>query len=202
MVSQINGYYIFWLCIVLFSFFFINIGINPFVNHIARREALIRNVMAVDSIEYDEAVTVVAEMSKENRKGMLSASIPYHVGMGTALIAGTVSFPMIFDLDTVVAFNEKFVTTDLPDAKDLETYLEVGSFSWGWMEPIIGQISFVLLVLQFARNQALNLGIKPYGDWIMNRRANHLISAYPQYDEMFVRWFSEGETLYGPRYID
>merc|ERR1712113_571527 len=117
--------------------------------------------------------------------------------MGTSLIAGVVSFPMIFDLSTVTKFNEAFVTSELPPPEDLETYLEVGSCSWGWMEPIIGQISFVLLVLQFARNQALNLGMKPYANWVKRRRANNLISIYPQYDEVFVRWFSESESLYG-----
>ena len=174
----------------------------PFSSITARREALIRNVMAVDSIEYNEAEKVVAQISKENRKGMRSENLPYQVGMGVSVVASIVSFPMIFDLTTATMFNDAFVTTDAPDQKDLETYLEVGSWTWGWMEPIIGQISFVLLSLQFARNQALNLGIKPYGDWVRNRRANYLVHKYPQYDEVFVRWYSEGQTLYGSKYLD
>ncbi len=153
--------------------------------------------MSVDSIQYNEAEKVVEEISKENKKGMELAFLPYHIGMGVSIVAGVVSFPLIFDYNTVLMFNERFVTADLPDAKDLETFLEVGSFSWGWMEPIIGQVSFVLLVMQFARNQAINLGIKPYGDMIKNRRAKYVISKYPQYDEVFVRWFSEAQSLYG-----
>lgn len=168
----------------------------------ARKEALIRNVMAVDSIAYDEAEVVVKEISKCNSKGMVSAYLPYHIGMGASLIVGAASFPMIFDLNTVQAFNEKFVTAELPDLKDLETSLEVASCSWSWMEPLIGQTSFVLLLLQFARNQAINLGIKPYGDWARKRRANYLISEYPQYDEVFVKWFSEASSLYGARTLD
>jgi hypothetical protein len=35
------------------------------------------------------------------------------------------SIPMIFHLDTVMWFNELYVTSDVPEAKDLETPLEV-----------------------------------------------------------------------------
>lgn len=28
----------------------------------------------------------------------------------------------------------------MPEAKDLETPLEVGSFAWNWMEPPLGQV--------------------------------------------------------------
>jgi hypothetical protein len=37
------------------------------------------------------------------------------------------------------------------EPKDLETWLEVGSWSWNWMEPPLGQISFFLLCLQYSR---------------------------------------------------
>ena len=50
--------------------------------------------------------------------------------------------------DTCLWFNEGFVTTEVAEAKDLETWLEVGSWSWTWMEPPLGQISFFLLCLQ------------------------------------------------------
>lgn len=169
---------------------------------IARKEALIRNVMAVDSIEHDEAEKIVTEMSKKNMQSMLYTYTPYKVGFFVSLAAGVVSFPMIFHLDTVQWFNEKYVTSELPPLEDLETPLEVASASWSWMEPICGQVSFVLLLLQFARNQALNLGVKPYGDYVVNRRAEKLIAAYPQYDEVFLRWFVEGQSLYGSRYLD
>jgi hypothetical protein len=51
------------------------------------------------------------------------------------------------------------VCADVPEAKDLETWLEVGGFAWNWMEPPLGTISFVLLCMQFARSQLQNLGI-------------------------------------------
>jgi len=74
--------------------------------------------------------------------------------------AGVLSFPLIFHLDSVLMFNDLFVTTDVPDDKDLETPLEVGSWAWNWMEPPLGQISFFLLCMQYARAQLENLGAK------------------------------------------
>lgn len=163
----------------------------------ARQEALIRNVMSVDEVEYDQAVAKVEEINKYNESSLRIHSLPYHVGLGTAITGGIISFPMIFQKETVMAFNDKFVTTDVPVPEDLETYLEVSMWSWNWMEPICGQVSFVLLVLQFARSQMMNIGLRPYGDMMKNVRSNALVKKYPQYNEIFVRWYSDGNTVYG-----
>lgn len=163
----------------------------------ARKEALIRNVMAIDDVEYDVACDKVLEIAQENRKMMHWEYSPYHMGIFAALVSGGLSFPLIFDKQTVLWFNRHFVTTDVPDAADLETIWEVGSWSWGWMEPVIGQASFVLLVLQFARSQAMKLGMKPYGDAMLSWRSKRLVEKYPQYDSMFVEWFAESEAIYG-----
>eukprot|EP00559_Dactyliosolen_fragilissimus_P007887 CAMPEP_0184865898 /NCGR_PEP_ID=MMETSP0580-20130426/19592_1 /TAXON_ID=1118495 /ORGANISM="Dactyliosolen fragilissimus" /LENGTH=155 /DNA_ID=CAMNT_0027365277 /DNA_START=364 /DNA_END=831 /DNA_ORIENTATION=- len=153
--------------------------------------------MAVDSIDYDFAEKKVTEIKNENRSLVLLGALPYQVGLVGALAAGIVSYPLIFHLDTVSYFNQHYVTTDSPELSDLETYLEVGSWSWSWMEPVIGQVSFTLLVLQFARNQAINLGIRPYGNWSKKIRADQLVKKFPKYDEEFVRAFSSSDTLYG-----
>lgn len=58
---------------------------------------------------------------------------------------------------------------------EADTWLEVGSWAWNWMEPPLGQLSFALLCAQFARGSMLNLGSKPYGQWIDNFRANKLV---------------------------
>jgi hypothetical protein len=68
---------------------------------------------------------------------------------------------MIHDLPFVVLF----LSVDVPEAKDLETPLEVGTFAWNWMEPPLGQASFFLLCMQYARAQMQNLGIKPYTEY-------------------------------------
>jgi len=166
-------------------------------SHQARREALVRNVMTVDNVEQDDAAKVVSKISEENRSLMYLEYLPYHTGIATAGIFGAVSFPMVFHPDTVLWFNEKFVTAEVPEIADLETILEVGSFSWSWMEPIIGQASFIFLVLQFVRSQAINLGLKPYGHKILGVRSKRMCKKYPQYDPIFLEWFSESDALYG-----
>ncbi len=90
----------------------------------ARREALIRNVMAVDSVEYDEAAKTVEEIAQENRSLMKVEYLPYQAGIFTAVASGVISWPLIFDKNIAMRFNESFVTTDVPDVKDLETMWE------------------------------------------------------------------------------
>lgn len=75
-----------------------------------------------------------------------------------------------FDLTTAEIFNKAFVTADVPEPKDLETMLEVGSWTWNWMEPVMGQVSFFLLCLQFSRAQIEKLGLRPYTEHIKSKR--------------------------------
>jgi hypothetical protein len=98
---------------------------------------------------------------------------------------------MIHDLPFVVLF----LSVDVPEAKDLETPLEVGTFAWNWMEPPLGQASFFLLCMQYARAQMQNLGIKPYTEYFRHRRAARLITKFPQYNRYVLQSFSEGDPL-------
>ena len=68
---------------------------------------------------------------------------------------------------------------------------QVGSWTWNWMEPPLGQISFFLLCLQWARNQMLNVQVKPYTSWMVGRRAQSLIDKYPQYSQGVTKDFAE-----------
>ena len=120
-------------------------------NHEACSEVLKRNIMAVDNVGYDDACKKFKEIAAKNREGMLLAAMPYQVGFALAGTAAFCSIPLVFDLNTAMWFNENFVTTDVPEPQDLETFLEVGSWTWNWMEPPLGQISFFLLCLQFSR---------------------------------------------------
>eukprot|EP00554_Chaetoceros_debilis_P007710 CAMPEP_0194077882 /NCGR_PEP_ID=MMETSP0149-20130528/4426_1 /TAXON_ID=122233 /ORGANISM="Chaetoceros debilis, Strain MM31A-1" /LENGTH=257 /DNA_ID=CAMNT_0038759031 /DNA_START=193 /DNA_END=966 /DNA_ORIENTATION=+ len=150
-------------------------------SHQARREALVRNVMTVDNVEQDDAAKVVSKISEENRSLMYLEYLPYHTGIAIAGIFGVVSFPMMFHADTVLWFNEKFVTFEVPESADI----------------VIGQASFIFLVLQFVRSQAINLGLKPYGHKILGVRSKRMCKKYPQYDPIFLEWFSESDALYG-----
>ena len=73
------------------------------------------------------------------------------------------------------------VTTEIPPDEDLETWLEVGAWSWNWMEPWTGTISFQLLALQFMRLQMLNVGYRPYTGWVIGARQRRLTQMYPEY---------------------
>eukprot|EP00566_Odontella_aurita_P016223 CAMPEP_0113548008 /NCGR_PEP_ID=MMETSP0015_2-20120614/12663_1 /TAXON_ID=2838 /ORGANISM="Odontella" /LENGTH=275 /DNA_ID=CAMNT_0000448607 /DNA_START=129 /DNA_END=959 /DNA_ORIENTATION=+ /assembly_acc=CAM_ASM_000160 len=156
----------------------------------ACKEALIRNIMGVESIDYERAELELEKIAKSNRKNVFLHHIPHKVGLFGAISAGVVSFPLVFHLGTVQAFNEMFVTADVPEAKDIETWLEVGSWSWAWMEPLIGQASFFLLTMQFARAQIQNIGVMPYSDYIRDMRARRLVKLYPNYNPAFVTAFS------------
>ena len=165
-------------------------------NQGAIREALIRNIMSVDEVEYDAAVGKFGEIVKVNRSGMFIDNLPYKVGLVTSVVGGFLSMPLVFHQDTVAWFNENYVTADVPEPKDIETWLEVGSWSWNWMEPLIGQASFALLVAQLARSQMVNLGIKPYGNFVRNRRAERLVKIYPQYDAQYLADYSKNTNLF------
>lgn len=87
------------------------------------------------------------------------------------------------------------VYVDVPEERDLETPLEVGSFAWNWMEPPLGQVSFFLLCMQYARAQLENLGAKPYTQRFRANRADRLIREFPQYNASIVASFSEGDSF-------
>lgn len=165
----------------------------------AREERLIREIMSVDNVPWEEAEKTFMKMVQSNRKGLFIATLPYKIGIVTAVTAGLVSFPMIFDIHTVLWFNELYVTADVPEPKDLETPLEVGGFAWNWMEPPLGQISFFLLCMQYARSQLQNLGARPYTAKFLQLRAQRLSKEFQQYNKFIVMSFSEGDSLIGEK---
>jgi hypothetical protein len=156
----------------------------------ANRERLIREIMVVDKVDWDGAQPRLKEMELANKELMFYGTLPYKIGFVGSVGIAIVSFPLCFHLDTVLWFNEHYVTADVAEPKDLETPLEVGSWAWSWMEPPLGQFSFFLLCFAFARNQLINLGIKPYTDWLKTFRAKRLQKKYPQYDDDVVHDFA------------
>lgn len=162
----------------------------------AREEILKRHIMNVDRVSYEEASETFKQIALKNREGMWLLSLPYKIGIGVALTGAYVSIPMVFELNTVKWFNEAYVTADIPEPKDLETWLEVGSWSWNWMEPVLGQISFLLLCLQYSRAQIANMGLRPYTRKVMQMRADKLAAAFPRYDKTVVANFSKSVTFY------
>jgi hypothetical protein len=163
-------------------------------DHDAARERLSREIMLKDNVSWEGSQEKLEELEKANKEYMSIGTLPYKIGLVTSVVAGFATFPLCFDRRTTEWFNENFVTTDVADDKDLETFLEVGSWSWGWMEPPLGQLSFFLLCLAFARNQLLNLGWKPYTTWLRHYRAKRLQQRYPEYDPAIIQAFSETDA--------
>mmetsp|Transcript_32552 Transcript_32552/g.52445 ORF Transcript_32552/g.52445 Transcript_32552/m.52445 type:complete len:187 (+) Transcript_32552:1-561(+) len=159
-------------------------------HHEAHRERLLREIMNVDKIGWTKAHDKLNEMEAANKKMMFLATMPYKTGVSIAVISAVGSLPMVFDLTTALWFNEYFVTADVAEPEDLETWLEVGAWTWSWMEPPLGHISFFLLCLQFGRNQMLNLGLKPYTGRLQAFRAKRLGQKYSKYSELIVTDFA------------
>merc|ERR1719356_593380 len=91
-------------------------------------------------------------------------------------------------LDTIAAScrrNDRLI--NLPDPHDVETVLEVGAWTWNYMEPVLGTASFVLLAAQFARSQMLNLRLRPYTHSVKSRRADIVAKEFPMFDKRLIR---------------
>jgi len=161
----------------------------------ARREMLRREIMAVDGIEYDATTARVREMSATCASMHTLFKAPYQLGIASALLGGWASLPLVFHFQSASLFNDYFVTADPPDVGDADTWLEVGSWSWNWMEPPLGTISFFLLCMQFAREQRVNIGIKPFTERLKQYQADTLAAAYPQYNNRIVRQYAESVAL-------
>lgn len=161
----------------------------------ACRECLVRNIMTVDNVTYDEAMKKFEKIEVSSREGVAMYGFPFKLGIATAFTTGVVSTPLVFERRCMEWFNTRFVTAELPPPEDMETWLEIGAASWGWMEPLLGQISFFLLCMAFSRSQMQNLGIRPYFNWQRNRRAEDLVEKYPRYDAEFLEAFSKCISL-------
>ncbi|KAL7528967.1 hypothetical protein ACHAWF_002786 [Thalassiosira exigua] len=120
-------------------------------DHSAREEILKRHIMDVDDVDYENACKTFHIIAEHNIRGYYLVKIPYQIGMFSAVVLGVSSIPMVFHLPTIEWFNEWAVTMDHPPARDLDTPLEVSIWSWNWMEPQLGTMSFVLLCMQYIR---------------------------------------------------
>jgi len=159
-------------------------------DHDAVTERLVREIMHVDGIDYEAAVERLSAIDQACNSGKTLNNIPYQVGAVTAYVAAFASIPLCFHLDSCLWFNEHYVTTEVAPPEDLETWLEVGSWSWGWMEPPLGQISFFLLCLQMARQQMVNVGIKPFGERSRLARVQKVVTAFPQYQTDIIECYA------------
>lgn len=161
--------------------------------HKAHKERLLREIMRVDRVTWEDAGNRLAEINTENDKHMIIVSLPYRIGIWSAIVTGIGSIPMVFHAGTAKWFNETFVHQDVPPPEDLETIYQVGQWTWGWMEPVLGTASFVLLAMQLMRAQMRKMQLKPYTEYILSKRADHLALQFPMYRRDFVRDFAKSD---------
>ncbi len=50
-------------------------------------------------------------ITSSNRRGLFMATLPYKIGITAAMASAIISIPMIFELNTVLWFNEVYVTS-------------------------------------------------------------------------------------------
>jgi len=167
-------------------------------DHGACEERLRRNVMAVDRIDYDRAEETMESIKTECFKRMTLSTLPYKVGVAGGAVSAVACVPLVFHKQTALWFNDAFVTTDVPPPEDMQTFYEVGSWTWGWMEPPLGTLSFVILALQLVRAQMENMDLKLYTDWVKQRRSNRLQAAFPRYNPDFVCDYARTASMHGP----
>ena len=156
----------------------------------ARRERFVREVMHVDQLSWPEARLKVDGHEDEISKSHVTSKFEGVVG-ACAVLLGVGSVPMVFHEWTAINFNELFVTTDVPPLEDLETPLEVGMWTWGWMEPPIGTISFLFICLQFARGRGL---YNPFEEWHRATNERKLLERFNRYSPLIVLQWAEAVT--------
>ena len=161
--------------------------------HEAREERLRRNIMVVDSCDYEAACAKLDQINQDNDNRAWLMTLPYKVGALTGLTAAVSSIPLVFDLNTAAWFAANVVHEDPPEGglQSLDTIWKVGNWTWGWMEPYLGTASFVLLGFQFSRSQMQHIGWMPYTERIKRYRADRLVKKYPTYNEEMLRDFAE-----------
>ena len=83
-------------------------------------ERLVRNVMAIDNLEWTEANGVASEITAVNLQGMFVATLPAKISIVTGVVSGIDSIPLVFSVKLAWWFNREFVTTDVPEPTDLQ----------------------------------------------------------------------------------
>jgi hypothetical protein len=142
---------------------------------------------------------VLKQMSDAIRSNHNMIKAPYMASIYVALFSGWASIPLVFHYDSAQAFNDRFVTADPPEVGEADTWLEVGAWSWNWMEPPLGTISFFLLCVQFARDQRVTLGDLTMAERIATYQGEKLVAAFPAYDAAIVRAYGKAICMVDDR---
>merc|ERR1719384_147128 len=159
-------------------------------NHTAQRERLLREIMAVRGISWGEAHVELEKLDNYNEQFYWLESLPYRIGITGSIFIGVLGTLMVFNAPIAEWYAGAVAGEELPEGvKDIQelTTNQVGTWTWSWMEPMIGTASFILLCCQFGRAQAHKMNMKTYGEVVLQWRANRLANAFPEYDRSMVR---------------
>mmetsp|Transcript_57636 Transcript_57636/g.78588 ORF Transcript_57636/g.78588 Transcript_57636/m.78588 type:complete len:124 (-) Transcript_57636:762-1133(-) len=94
---------------------------------------------------------------------------------------------------TAIWFCTHYVGMEIPDISEIDTVFKVGTWTWQWMEPMLGTATFVLISLQLSRAHMQNINEKPYHGYVMSWRADRLINAFPNYEREIVRDYAKSD---------
>lgn len=158
--------------------------------HSANKERLIREIMQVDGLSWEDAHAKLNEMDVCNEEYYWRDTMPYRIGILGALFGAVAGTAMVFFRPVAQYYGLEIAGEDLPEGvEDISsmTVNQVGTWTWSWMEPMIGTASFVILCSQFARAQMWKLNMRPYTESMLRTRANRLAKEYPHYDAGIVR---------------
>lgn len=161
-----------------------------------QEERMRREIMDIDKCDTSRADLVLSEMSELLHSRAAVYSWPYSLGfvcLGGSLIA---SMPMVFSKRCAIWFNEAYVTADVPPADDIETLLEIGSWTWNWMEPPLGTASFCILAAQYCKSYMVKLGIAPYRVYFEAKNNKILQKQYPRYDRGTIKDFVHSKRFF------
>mmetsp|Transcript_21083 Transcript_21083/g.64935 ORF Transcript_21083/g.64935 Transcript_21083/m.64935 type:complete len:195 (+) Transcript_21083:518-1102(+) len=164
--------------------------------HGASKERMLREIMRVDGVSYVEAYAVLAKMNLHLEGGTSLHKLPYQAIIAGAWALGVVLIPLgVFQKDLAIWFATEHVGVELPPMSEIDTVWKVGTWTWQWMEPIIGTWSFVLLALQLIRANGLQIDAKPFNERILTARADDLYKQFPEYEREIVRDYSKSDPF-------
>jgi len=161
-----------------------------------QEERMRREIMDVDECDATQANLVLAEMTGLLLSRVSAYSFPYVIGL--ACIGGSMiaSIPLVFSKRCAMWFNDAYVTQDVPPADDIETMLEVGAWTWNWMEPPLGTASFCILGAQYCKSYMVKLGVAPYQVYFESQNVIVLQEKYPGYDLSTVKDFVDSKQFF------
>lgn len=156
---------------------------------LAHEEYFLRDIIEKDGVDEIAASNKIEYIRAKTERRLNFHLLPYWAGLTTVGAFGFAAVPLVYSKTVALWFNNAYVTTDVPPPDDLGTFLEVGAWTWNWMEPWTGTFAFVILCANYSKTFIKKLGLKPYSQMMQSRRINLVSKEFPQYDPLAVEGF-------------